>query len=64
MSLALTTDVLLKSVDKRVKNTQGKSLGEFIEITRDTSGSTSEYAILKSDQDDRHFAYPCVFKID
>lgn len=58
MSLALTTDILLQAVGKRVKNNQGIHLGEIIEITRNTSDTTIEYAILKSDENKRHFAIP------
>lgn len=58
MSLALTTDLLIKSVGKQVKNTGGIYLGKIIEITRNESGSSIEYAILRSDLDDRHFAIP------
>ena len=62
MTLALTTDRLLKSVGKRVHNDQGKYLGEIIEVTRNSAGGYIEYAILKSDQlfdnEERFFAIP------
>lgn len=63
MSLALTTDILLKSVGKPVMNTKGVSLGRIVEITRDTSGFSIEYAILRSDQKGRHFAIPASSKL-
>lgn len=62
MSLALTTDILLQSVGKRVKNAQDQYLGEIIEITRDAAGEFIEYAILKTDEmfseKGRYFAIP------
>lgn len=62
MSLALTTDILLQSVGKRVRNDQNNYLGEIIEITRSATDATIEYAILKSDQlfdqEERYFAIP------
>lgn len=62
MSFFLTTDIILKSVGKRVSNTRGNYLGEVVEITRDPSGDTIEYIIIKSnqlfDQEDRFFAIP------
>lgn len=62
MSLSLTTDIILKSVGKRVKNSKDEILGEIIEVTRNATGSRIEYAILKSDelfeQRDRFFAIP------
>lgn len=62
MSLSLTTDIILKSVGKRVKNSKDVILGEIIEVTRNASGSRIEYAILKSDElfekSDRFFAIP------
>lgn len=62
MSLSLTTDIILKSVGKRVKNAQDNILGEIIEITRSSTGDAIEYIILKSnqlfDQEDRFFAIP------
>lgn len=61
MSLSLTTDIILQSVGKKVKNARGNYLGEIIEITRNTDDKI-EYAILKSnqlfDQEDRFFAIP------
>ena len=62
MALALTTDILLKSVGKPVKNTQDKYIGHIVEVTRSRSGENIEYAILKSDQlldnEERFFAIP------
>lgn len=62
MPLSLTTDIILKSVGKRVKNSSDETLGEIIEVTRNASGSRIEYAILKSDEiidkQKRFFAIP------
>lgn len=62
MSLSLTTDIILKSVGKRVKNSRNESLGEIIEVIRNASDSTIEYVILRSnqifDEEDRFFAIP------
>lgn len=58
MSIALTTDILIQSVGKRVTNASGTKLGKIIEITRGSSGSSIEYAILKSDNNERHYAIP------
>lgn len=62
MAVALTTDILLTSVGKRVKNDRDNTLGEIIEIIRSPSGDQIEYAILKSserfDNGTRFFAIP------
>lgn len=62
MALALTTDILLRSVGKPVKNIQDKHIGYIVEVTRDRAGNKIEYAILKSDQlldnEERFFAIP------
>ena len=63
MPQALTTDILLRSVGKRVKSSEDKLLGKIIEITRNTSDSSIEYLILKSNQEDRHFAIPASSKL-
>lgn len=61
MAISLTTDIILQSVGKKVRNARGNYLGEIIEITRNTD-ERIEYAILKSnqlfDQEDRFFAIP------
>lgn len=61
MALSLTTDIILQSVGRKVKNTRGNYLGEIIEVTRNADDRI-EYAILKSnqlfDQEDRYFAIP------
>lgn len=62
MSLSLTTDIILKSVGKWVKNAEDKMLGQIIEITRNSSDNMIEYIIMKSnqlfDQEERFFAIP------
>lgn len=62
MSVALTTDILLKSVGKQVRNDRNETLGEIIEITRNPSGGHIEYAILRTwdlfDSNNRFFAIP------
>lgn len=62
MSIALTTDILLKSVGKRVKNDQDELLGEIVEITRNPKVNHIEYAILKCgkplEASNRYFAIP------
>ena len=64
MSLSLTTDLVLISVVKRVKNARDEVLGEIMEITRDESGEFIKYAILKfdpmHDQKQRYFAIPVI----
>lgn len=58
MTFALTTDLLLKSVGKQVKSFEDHHLGEIIEIIRNETDATIEYAILKSDQGDQFYAIP------
>jgi|SRR6056297_1003560 len=62
MSIYLTTNILLKSVGKQVKDDEDKYLGEIVEVTRNSNSYHIEYAILKSDQlfdnEERFFAIP------
>lgn len=62
MSIALTTDILLKSVGRHVRNAQGELLGRVVEISRSPDGDRIEYIILNSGDlfanSDRYFAIP------
>lgn len=62
MSITLTTDILIQSVGRRVKNANGICLGKIVEIIRSPGGGTIEYIIIKSknlvDYEDRFFAIP------
>lgn len=62
MQYSLTTDLILQTVGREVKNTEETPLGEIIEITRDESGDFIEYAILKikksREEGDRFYAIP------
>lgn len=62
MSLALTTDIVLQSIGKRVNDFRCKYLGEVVEIIRNPINHAIEYIVLKSnrllDQEDRFFAIP------
>lgn len=62
MSIALTTDILLESVGKRVNDIQNKYLGDIVEIIRNSANHAIDYVVLKSnkllDQEDRFFAIP------
>lgn len=62
MSYALTSNILLHSVGKRVNDIRDKYLGEIVEIIRTPAHDAIEYIVVKSnklfDQEDRFFAIP------
>lgn len=62
MKSALKPDILLQTVGRSVKSSNGEYLGKVSEITLDEDGKYIEYLILQSngflDEHDRYFAIP------